>query len=75
MERQCLGRLDDAGSIWWIGHGQRLLYNDQGLLMLRTPILVERRQRLRDMHQGPDGLLDIRTREDPGALRSIGPAP
>ena len=70
-----LGRLDDAGSIWWIGHGQRLLCNDHGLLMSRAPILAERRQRLRAMCQGPDGLLDVRTHEDLRALRSIGPAP
>jgi hypothetical protein len=43
MKRRCLGRLDDAGSIWCIGHGQRLLCNDQGLLMPRAPILAERR--------------------------------
>ena len=75
MEKRCLCRLDDTGSIWWIGHGQRLPCNDQGLLMPRAPILAERRQRLRDMRQGLDGLLDIRTHEDPRALRSIGPAP
>jgi len=36
--------------------------------MPRAPILAERRQRLRDMRQGLDGLLDVRTHEDPRAL-------
>ena len=38
------------------------------------PILTELRQRIRDIRQGPDGLLYVLTDEDNGALLKIEPA-
>jgi glucose/arabinose dehydrogenase len=41
----------------------------------REPILVELKQRIRDVRQGPDGLLYVLTEEDEAALLKIEPAP
>jgi glucose/arabinose dehydrogenase len=38
-------------------------------------MLTELHQRVRDVRQGPDGLLYLLTDEDPGALLRIEPAP
>jgi len=42
--------------------------------MRREMLLTELRQRIRDVRQGPDGLLYLLTDEDPGALLRIEPA-
>jgi glucose/arabinose dehydrogenase len=57
------------------GHVQRLVFNEKGLPIQREPILTELRQRIRDVRQGPDGLLYVLTEEDPGALLKIEPVP
>ncbi|MBN1238729.1 MAG: PQQ-dependent sugar dehydrogenase [Gammaproteobacteria bacterium] len=62
------------GRIRWTGHMQRLTFSDAGLPIQREPILGELRQRIRDVRQGPDGLLYVLTEEDPGALLRIEPA-
>ena len=41
----------------------------------RIGVLIELRQRIRDVRQGPDGLLYVLTDEDNGALLKIEPAP
>jgi glucose/arabinose dehydrogenase len=56
------------------GHIQRVTFND-GRPIQREPILTELRQRIRDVRQGPDGLLYVLTDEDNGALLKIEPAP
>jgi aldose sugar dehydrogenase len=63
------------GRIRWTGHLQRLTFSDDGLPIQREPILGELRQRIRDVRQGPDGLLYVLTDEEPGALLRIEPAP
>jgi glucose/arabinose dehydrogenase len=63
------------GRTRWTGHLQRLTFSDAGLSIQREPILAELRQRIRDVRQGPDGLLYVLTDEDPGALLRIEPAP
>jgi glucose/arabinose dehydrogenase len=55
------------------GHLQRITFND-GRPIQREPILTELRQRIRDVRQGPDGLLYVLTDEDNGALLRIEPA-
>jgi glucose/arabinose dehydrogenase len=40
----------------------------------RESLLVELRQRIRDVRQGPDGLLYLLTDSDPGAVLRIEPA-
>lgn len=62
-----------AGRIRWTGHIQRLTFNDKGLSISREPILAELRQRIRDVRQGPDGLLYVLTDQNPGVLLRIEP--
>jgi glucose/arabinose dehydrogenase len=56
------------------GHLQRITINEAGRPIQREPILTELRQRIRDVRQGPDGLLYVLTDEDNGALLRIEPA-
>jgi glucose/arabinose dehydrogenase len=44
-----------------------------GLPTRRQPMLTELKQRIREVHQGPDGLLYLLTDEDDGALLRIEP--
>jgi len=57
------------------GHVQRLVFNEKGLPIQREPILRELKQRIRDVRQGPDGLLYVLTEEESGALLKIEPVP
>jgi glucose/arabinose dehydrogenase len=57
------------------GHVRRLTFNATGRPIQREPILTELHQRIRDVRQGPDGLLYVLTDEDAGALLRIEPAP
>jgi glucose/arabinose dehydrogenase len=56
------------------GHLQRITINEKGRPIQREPILGELRQRIRDVRQGPDGLLYLLTDEDNGALLRLEPA-
>jgi glucose/arabinose dehydrogenase len=56
------------------GHVRRITF-EQGRPIQREPILTELHQRIRDVRQGPDGLLYLLTDENPGALLKIEPAP
>jgi glucose/arabinose dehydrogenase len=64
-----------AGRTRGTGHLQRITINEKGKPIQREPILTELRQRIRDVRQGPDGLLYLLTDEDNGALLRIEPAP
>jgi glucose/arabinose dehydrogenase len=55
------------------GHLQRITVV-KGKPINREPILTELRQRIRDVRQGPDGLLYVLTEEDNGMLLRIEPA-
>jgi len=55
------------------GHIQRITVL-KGKPINREPILTELRQRIRDVRQGPDGLLYVLTEEDNGMLLRIEPA-
>jgi len=55
------------------GHLQRIVVNENGRPINREPLLWELRQRIRDVRQGPDGLLYVLTDEDDGALLRIEP--
>ena len=48
------------------GHLQRVVFNDRGEETRREMLLTELRQRIRDVRQGPDGLLYLLTDENPG---------
>ena len=55
------------------GHIRRIVLNPAGKPINREPLLTELRQRIRDVRQGPDGLLYVLTDEDAGMLLRIEP--
>lgn len=57
------------------GQMQRIEFNDQWEEVRREPMLREFKQRIRDVRQGPDGLLYLVTGEQQGALLRLEPAP
>ncbi|MFN7982211.1 MAG: PQQ-dependent sugar dehydrogenase, partial [Vicinamibacterales bacterium] len=52
---------------------QRVVFNPRGLPVRRYPLMAELAQRIRDVQQGPDGLLYVLTDEDDGALLKLEP--
>ncbi len=52
---------------------QRLIFNDRGLLVRQQSLLRELRQRIREVRQGPDGLIYVLTDEEDGALLRLEP--
>jgi aldose sugar dehydrogenase len=63
-----------TGEIPGTGHLERIVFNERTEEMRRESMLVELRQRIREVRQGPDGLLYLLTDEDDGALLRIEPA-
>jgi len=63
------------GEIPGTGHLQRVVFNNKTEEIRREPMLLELHQRIRDVHQGPDGLLYLLTEENQAALLRIEPAP
>jgi aldose sugar dehydrogenase len=61
------------GGIPGTGQIQRIVFNDQWQELRREPMLTNLKQRIRDVRQGPDGLLYILTAEEDGALLRIEP--
>jgi len=60
------------GRVRATGHFQRLSFeNDRAIT--REPILIELRQRIRDVRPGPDGLVYVLTDENPGVLLKLEP--
>jgi glucose/arabinose dehydrogenase len=57
------------------GHLQRIVFNENMEEIRRESMLREFRQRIREVREGPDGLLYLLTDEDDGALLRIEPAP
>jgi glucose/arabinose dehydrogenase len=64
-----------TGEIPGTGHIERILLNEKMEELRRESLLGELRQRIRDVRQGPDGLLYLLTDEKVGALIRIEPAP
>jgi aldose sugar dehydrogenase len=54
---------------------QRIVLNAKGLPIARETMLSELKQRIRDVRQGPDGLLYVLTDETHGALLRLEPVP
>jgi glucose/arabinose dehydrogenase len=54
---------------------QRIALNAKGMPILRETLLLELKQRIAEVRQGPDGLLYLLTDETAGALLRIEPAP
>jgi glucose/arabinose dehydrogenase len=63
------------GEIPRTGGLERVVLNDKLEELRRESLLTELRQRIRDVRQGPDGLLYVITDEDNGALLRIEPTP
>jgi glucose/arabinose dehydrogenase len=63
-----------VGRIGGTGHLQRIVFNDKGE-QRRESLLTDLHQRIRDVRQGPDGLIYLLTDEEAGALLKIEPAP
>ncbi len=62
------------GQIPRTGGLERVVLNDQLEELRREPLLTELRQRIRDVREGPDGLLYVITDEEDGALLRISAA-
>jgi len=60
------------GRVRGSGHIQRLTF-ENGRAITREPILLELRQRIRDVRPGPDGLIYVLTEENPGVLLRLEP--
>jgi aldose sugar dehydrogenase len=63
------------GEVPRTGGLERVVMNDKLEELRRETLLTELHQRIRDVRQGPDGLLYVITDEDDGALLRIEPAP
>jgi glucose/arabinose dehydrogenase len=63
------------GEIPNTGRLERILFNENMQELRRESLLTELRQRIRDVRQGPDGLLYLLTDYDDGALLRVQPAP
>jgi glucose/arabinose dehydrogenase len=62
-----------TGRIQRTGHVERIVFNEDGEEIRRESILGELRQRIRDVRQGPDGLLYLLTEEDEAAVLRLEP--
>jgi glucose/arabinose dehydrogenase len=63
------------GEIPGTGRLDRVVFNGKMEELRRESMLTELHQRIRDVRQGPDGLLYVLTEEEDGALLRIEPAP
>jgi len=63
------------GEIPGTGRLERVVFNDKMEELRRESLLTDLHQRIRDVRQGPDGLLYVLTEEENGALLRIEPAP
>jgi aldose sugar dehydrogenase len=63
------------GEIPGTGHLERILFNEKMEELRREALLREFRQRIREVRQGPDGLLYLLTDAKEGAVLRIEPAP
>jgi glucose/arabinose dehydrogenase len=54
---------------------QRIVLNDRGLPVTRESMLVDLKQRIRDIRQAPDGLIYLLTDEHHGAILKLEPLP
>jgi glucose/arabinose dehydrogenase len=63
------GRIPGTGGL------ERVVFNDKLWELRRETMFTELRQRIRDVRQGPDGLIYLLTDEEDGAVLRIEPAP
>lgn len=63
-----------TGRIPGTGHLERIVFNSRGQEIRRESLLRELGQRLRDVQQGPDGLIYVLMDEENGSLLRLEPA-
>ncbi len=63
------------GEIPGTGRLERVVFNEKMEELRRESLLTDLKQRIRDVRQGPDGLLYVLTEEEDGALLRLEPAP
>jgi len=63
------------GEVPGTGGLERVVMNDKLQDLRRETLLTDLHQRIRDVRQGPDGLIYVLTDEDDGALLRLEPAP
>jgi glucose/arabinose dehydrogenase len=63
-----------VGRIGGTGHIERVVFNEKGE-QRRESLLTDLHQRIRDVRQGPDGLLYLLTDEDAGSVLRVEPTP
>jgi glucose/arabinose dehydrogenase len=63
-----------TGELNYSGHLERVVFNDKYEELRHESMLTDLRQRIRDVRQGPDGLLYVLTEEDDAVLLRIEPA-
>jgi glucose/arabinose dehydrogenase len=61
------------GEIPGTGRVDRIVFNDKMEEIRRESLLTDLHQRIRDVKQGPDGLLYVATDEEAGAILRIEP--
>jgi glucose/arabinose dehydrogenase len=61
------------GEVPGTGHLERILFNENFEELRREKLLVDLRQRMRDVRQGPDGFLYVATEEKDGAILRVMP--
>lgn len=61
------------GEILGTGHLQRIVFNERNEELRREMLLTELHQRIREVRQGPDGLLYVLTDEDNSVLLRLEP--
>ena len=64
-----------TGRVWGTGHLERIVLNKRGEEQHRESLLTDLKERIRDVRQGPDGLLYVLTEADEAVLLRIEPAP
>jgi aldose sugar dehydrogenase len=62
-----------GGAVQGVGHLERIIFDANWDETGRQSLLTDLRQRIRDVRQGPDGLVYVLTDEDNGALMRLEP--
>jgi glucose/arabinose dehydrogenase len=63
-----------GGAVQGVGHLERIIFDQNWDETGRQSLLTDLKQRIRDVRQGPDGLVYVLTDEDNGALMRLEPA-
>jgi glucose/arabinose dehydrogenase len=63
-----------GGAVQGVGHLERIIFDANWDETGRQSLLTDLKQRIRDVRQGPDGLVYVLTDEDNGALLRLEPA-